>query len=271
MNLTIIVDNFCGKMNLLSEHGFSAHLACNDGSSILIDAGQGLTLSSNAEKLNIDLSKINHLVLSHGHFDHTWGVPNVLIKTGYIPVWAHPMFDKPRYRKHQEDFYYIGSYIKKQDINFKPVHNITEIVPNVWAVEVPLNKRNQEYLSHTDHLMVYEADTWKIDKFEDDISLVVKGKYGYSVILGCAHAGIVNILNEISQQFNIKDFYTVVGGMHIGEESEDFCKKIIDSLLNNYNVQIWRPSHCSGFKGAAMLGANAPNVAWGSAGTVLEL
>ena len=271
MNLTILVENFCGKMDLLAEYGFSVHFKCTNGESILMDTGQGTTLFSNAEKLDINLKKISNLVLSHGHFDHTWGVPDLLLKTGNIPVWAHPEFDKARYRKHQAEAFYIGSYIKKQDIDFRSIRNITEIVPEVWAVEVPMQKRDKDYVPVTNHLMELENNIWKPDSFEDDISLVVKGEHGYSIILGCAHAGVINILEEVSELLNTKEFYAVVGGMHIGGQSKIFCENVVDKLVKDYKVKVWRPSHCTGFQAASMLASRADNVEWGTVGTVLEL
>jgi 7,8-dihydropterin-6-yl-methyl-4-(beta-D-ribofuranosyl)aminobenzene 5'-phosphate synthase len=271
MELTILVENFCGRSDVLGEYGFSVHIAANSGETVLMDAGQGKTLFSNAEKLNIDLGGISKLVLSHGHFDHTWGVPELLAKTGNIPVWAHSDFDVARYRRLQEQNYYIGSYIKKTDVDFHPVTGLTQVSQDIWAVAVPLARRRSEFVPSVGHLVVMEAGELKQDLFKDDISLVVKGDQGYSVILGCAHSGVANILHEVSSHFNTKEFYCVLGGMHIGGQTAEFCSAVVDELVTEFRVEKWRPSHCTGFPAAAMLAAKTKDTIWGSCGTVIKV
>jgi 7,8-dihydropterin-6-yl-methyl-4-(beta-D-ribofuranosyl)aminobenzene 5'-phosphate synthase len=271
MNLTVLVENMCGRRDVLGEFGFSMHIATDSGENILLDAGQGKTLFANAEKMDIDLGKIDKLVLSHGHFDHTWGVPALLEKAGNIPVWAHAGFDVARFRQLQEENYYIGSYFKKEDINFHPVSGLTQIAENVWTVEVPPVNRQSEFVPAVGHLVVCEDGEYKPDLFLDDISLVVKGVHGYSVILGCAHAGVVNVLHEVSMHLKTNHFHCVVGGMHIGDQSADFCRKAVAELVKSYEVEKWRPAHCTGFRAAAMLAAQHDDTSWGSCGTVISV
>lgn len=107
--------------------------------------------------------------------------------------------------------------------------------------------------------------------FSDDISLVVKGNKGLSVLLGCAHAGVVNILETISQHFDTRQFHTVAGGMHIGDSSDEFIQRVVDALVSRFKVTRWRPGHCTGFKSAAAIAVKAPDVSWAGAGTRLSL
>ena len=76
VRLKILVDNIAAE-GLLAEHGFSL-LIENNGRIILFDTGQGPALPHNAEKMNVDLQKTDLLILSHGHYDHTGGLPTVL-------------------------------------------------------------------------------------------------------------------------------------------------------------------------------------------------
>jgi 7,8-dihydropterin-6-yl-methyl-4-(beta-D-ribofuranosyl)aminobenzene 5'-phosphate synthase len=271
MFLTILVDNFCGRSDLLAEYGFSVHIKCDNNETVLMDTGQGKAIYPNACQLGINLNTINHLVFSHGHFDHIWGAPNLLEKTGNIPVWGHPSFDIPKYRKISDESQYIGSYIKKEDVNFNPILGMTQITENVWGIEVPIERRKKEFMPTTKHLMVKESGQWEVDQFLDDISLVIKGEYGYSVVLGCAHAGVINILDEVAQRLNTKDFYAVIGGMHMAGQSEEYTKNVVEKLVSDYNVQAWIPAHCSGFKAAAMLASKVDNVNWGGTGTGIKL
>ncbi len=271
MQLTILVDNYCNRSDLLAEYGFSVHIKSDNNKEVLMDTGQGRALYSNAYSMNINLNDTDHIVFSHGHFDHIWGAPKLLEKTGDIPVWAHPDFDRAKYRKKINKTQYIGSYIKKEDLNFHPIKGVTLITENIWGVEVPYNKRNQEYTPTTEHLKILKGDNWEEDTFPDDISLVVKGEYGYSVILGCAHAGVANILEEISIKFKTNKFYSVIGGMHMKGQSEDYVEKVIEKITKDYEVYRWIPTHCTGFKAASLLDSIADNVDLGGTGTVIKL
>ena len=92
-----------------------------------------------------------------------------------------------------------------------------------------------------------------------------------SVILGCAHAGVVNILEEVSARFGTRDLHMVLGGMHLGDQAPEFVDRVTSELVSRFNVEKWRPCHCTGLKALCALSAKAGDVAWAAAGTILEV
>lgn len=70
LRLTTVVDNRADRIGLLAEHGLALFVEADD-SRILFDTGQGTALCPNAEELGVPLGKLDAIVLSHGHFDHT--------------------------------------------------------------------------------------------------------------------------------------------------------------------------------------------------------
>ncbi len=271
MDLTILVDNFCIPPSLAGEYGLSMHIS-DQNSNILMDTGQGKTLFSNSRLLNVDLNKTDHLVLSHGHFDHVGGVARFLTDRGKIPVWAHPDFLALHMRLIQGKGHFIGGHLNRDIVDLHPIKGLTQITQNVWAVEIPMDKRDPLFLNRPEHLVVPGSDKeWELDPFSDDISLVVKGEKGLSVLLGCAHAGVVNILEEVSRHFKTRQFHTVAGGMHIGDSSDQFINRVVEALVSRFTVERWRPSHCTGFRAAAALAAKASDVTWAGAGTRMTL
>jgi len=93
--ITVLCENRAGGLfGITGEHGFAA-LIEKDGEKLLMDTGQGMTLQGNATALGIDLTSINKISLSHGHYDHTGGLPFVLFPPRNVEIIAHPdIFDQ---------------------------------------------------------------------------------------------------------------------------------------------------------------------------------
>ena len=265
MKLTVLVDNLCGRQDLKAEHGLSFWLETGK-ENILIDTGQAGATLYNAPRVGIVLKNTDHLVLSHGHYDHTSMLGQILMEAGDIPVWAHPGIGCSHTRFKNERPYFIGCHINKESVDLRPIQGKTLIVDKVWALEIPMNKRDPEFFSPPKHLCLPSGDDWKTDSFEDDISLVVEGELGLTVILGCAHAGIVNILEEVASHFQTRDFYAVIGGMHIGEKSKEYASGVVYVMTTRFSVKQWVPCHCTGFLAAAELYRREQNVSPGKTG-----
>lgn len=265
MKLTILVDNFCGRQDLKAEHGLSYWLETGN-ENVLIDTGQGETILHNAPRLGIDLKQTGHIVLSHGHYDHTSMLGQILMHAGNVPVWAHPEVGCSHTRYKNDKPFFIGCHVNKESLDFRPVQGKTAITEKVWALEIPMDKRDPEFFTPPEHLRLPSGDGWKRDIFEDDISFVVEGEKGLSVILGCAHAGVVNILEETARHFQTRDFYSVIGGMHIGDKSREYASKIVETMLDRFSAQLWVPCHCTGFLAAAELYKRDQNVVPGKTG-----
>ena len=106
--ITIMCENRAGAtIGVMGEHGFSALIEKNN-EKILVDTGQGLTLKANAKALKINLSDIKKIILSHGHFDHTGGLADLMPPKGIIDVYAHPDIFAPKYVRREND------HIKKE-------------------------------------------------------------------------------------------------------------------------------------------------------------
>jgi len=271
MNLIVLVENFCTHPDLTGEYGLSMFLADNKGN-VLIDTGQGRSLFTNASALGVDLMTADHLFLSHGHFDHVGGVSRFLTAKGKLPVWAHPNFLSLHTRLVEGEGHFIGCHLNAESVDLHPVTGLTQVTENIWGIAVPEEKRDPQYLTRPPHLVIPDnKGEWKLDPFSDDTSLVVKGEKGLTVVLGCSHAGVVNILEEVSRHFDTRDFYAVIGGMHIGDGPKEFIDHVVKALVSRFNVSKWRPCHCTGFKAAAALSSQAPDVSWAGVGTRLSL
>ena len=79
----------------------------------------------------------------------------------------------------------------------------------------------------------------------DDQSMVIHTEKGIFIVLGCAHAGTINVMNHVIRMLGVDRIFGIVGGTHIGFSGEEQLEKSIEAL-KNYNIKHFVPSHCTG-------------------------
>jgi 7,8-dihydropterin-6-yl-methyl-4-(beta-D-ribofuranosyl)aminobenzene 5'-phosphate synthase len=120
-------------------------------------------------------------------------------------------------------------------------------------------------------LVVFVNGAWVPDPFLDDFSMVLKTSRGLVIVLGCAHAGIVNILNHAVDQTGEKRIYAVLGGTHLGLSAEPQFDPTIQAL-KEFDIQMLAVSHCTGQGPVARLRSEfGGRFAFGHVGFVLEV
>ena len=208
LQITTLSENTAGLGNLLGEWGLSI-LIETEGLNILFDTGQSISTSHNADILGVDLSKINKIVLSHGHYDHTGGLKQILHKMRKeIEIIAHPDIWAVKYdhRQGQEDRY-IGIPFHRQTLEslgarFNLTKQPVRITANIITTgEIPMVT---DYEEIEPHLQLKEGYRFKPDKLRDDQALILNTEPGLVVILGCAHRGIINTLYHAQKLTGVK-------------------------------------------------------------------
>ncbi|MDY6935015.1 MAG: MBL fold metallo-hydrolase [Spirochaetota bacterium] len=252
--ITVICDNIVYKpLKLIGEHGLSLLIESNDIT--LFDTGQGLGIINNFKALGKDISSINRIILSHAHYDHTGGLMNILkAYHGRLSVYANTSifmdkiaeFDGPEEKINVP----IGMPCKKEQYEkegaeFQLINNFIKINNNISAISNI--KREPGWKSWDAKLKQRENDLLVDDPFNDDLSLLIETDSGPIVLLGCAHAGIVEILNNLKDVTGYKEFHAVIGGTHLGNASDFYIDKAMKAL-KDYNIKIIGTSHCTGFR-----------------------
>jgi len=258
-NLTILTDNIVfGRTETMAEHGFAAFLETEHGN-FLFDTGRGMTILHNAGLLQKDLTTINKIVLSHAHWDHTGGLPAVLriLPHDYIDVYAHPDIFAYRYRHRDGKKRYGGIPFTRGHLEMRGAHFVfakyyTEIEDGISMTgEIP---RITDFEGKDLHGRWIVRDGGKEipDIIPDDLSLVISTNKGLVLLLGCAHAGIINIIEHVIQQSGIDEFYAIIGGTHIGFSGKEQLYASIEAL-KKYKIQHLVPSHCTGPQSTACI------------------
>jgi 7,8-dihydropterin-6-yl-methyl-4-(beta-D-ribofuranosyl)aminobenzene 5'-phosphate synthase len=272
--ITILVDNNAKPgTDLVREHGFSALIARGQ-ERVLFDTGQGPALTRNSVSLGIDLATLDCIVLSHGHYDHTGGLLHVVRLNPGIRVIAHPaVFSAHMALNDDEEMpRNIGSpHSQKTLAHFGAVFDLLtgfrEILPRVWFTgEVP-----RGICPNSDRRLLRALGKALVpDDIIDDASLILDTSFGTVLLLGCAHAGVRNILEHVRKHLGINRIHAVIGGTHLGLSPEAETDAVIQAL-QSFDVEIIVGCHCTGAGPSAVLASRfADRFCCGFAGMVLE-
>ena len=219
MKVTALVENtrLEDRQDLSPEWGLSLHIR-HDGAQILFDTGATETFGHNAERLGVDIREVDVVVVSHHHYDHGGGLAHFLETNSKAKVYLRR---NQAGDPHIRAFFgivnrYVGldrSVLRKNADRFEFVDAFTQIRPDVFLLteignRYPLPKGNR-------HLFVEDGGTRELDRFEHELILVVRDKEGLVVVTGCAHRGILNMVDAVSSQFQGLPIKAVFGGFHL--------------------------------------------------------
>lgn len=253
VKITALSENISDNPELLPDFGLSLYIEIND-KTILLDTGSTGKCLNNAEKLGFDLSKLDAVVLSHGHFDHTDGLVNLIengIKT--VPVYFNRyMFCERYWRRTDDGDYYFPtmsglspSYLQRNKITFK---GLCGDVYRLFADEDAYILSNIERVCDFEEICpddyIKSGGGFIVDTYRDECVLVIDLGNDLAVLTGCGHHGVINICRYASKVFG-KPVSAFIGGTHLAAFGSERIEKTV-SALKNLDLKILAAGHCTG-------------------------
>ncbi len=260
--IAVLLENTAQGPDILAEHGLAYWIEC-DGHNVLFDTGQGHVLANNAYRLHIPLHEADAIVLSHGHYDHTGGLAEALSTNRLATVYAHPAAFAPKYARRSDgsareigiphDAERAAERLRNRLVYTDRPTPITDRL----TLTGPVPRRTD--FEDTGGPFFLDRACTRPDPLDDDQSVFLDMVEGTVVLLGCAHAGVINTLQYIRQLTGDRPIRAVIGGMHLGEASPERIRRTI-AELRRLGVKQLAPGHCTGMPAAAMLWTAFPDM-----------
>jgi 7,8-dihydropterin-6-yl-methyl-4-(beta-D-ribofuranosyl)aminobenzene 5'-phosphate synthase len=271
--ITVLVENTAGGRGLLGEHGLAFWIELG-GKRILFDTGQGHVLLNNARRLGVRLNRIDAIALSHGHYDHTGGLGDVLRNSRATTVYLHPAALKAKYARNPDG---SARDVGMPDLDEQTIRDMAEMVLVTEPTEIapglhltgPVGRTTD--FEDTGGAFFADRACTQPDELMDDQAAFVETSAGTVVILGCAHAGVINTLRHIQSLTDNRPIHTVIGGMHLLHAGRERMDRTI-AELRRLDIKRLLPCHCTGMAAVVRLWQELPGRCGSChAGTVLEV
>lgn len=257
LSLLVLAENTVRGAGLRAEHGFSCLLRSGERS-ILFDAGQGLVLEANAHRLGVDLRTIDSVALSHGHYDHAGGL-QALLEVGARPtLYAHSEAFRTRYAQAPSGRVRtvgppprLWADIERAGWPTRAIDGPVEVAGGI-RLTGPIDRVTPR--ERTSGPFYLDALASEPDPIVDDQALWFDTPDGIVIVLGCAHAGVVNTVLQVRRAAPDRPIHLVAGGMHLVSATP---RRIDDTIrdLRDLGVERVSPAHCTGFEAASRLRA----------------
>ncbi|MEQ3308176.1 MBL fold metallo-hydrolase [Fusobacterium varium] len=272
MKITTLIENEAGhNKELKNEFGLSLFIEDED-ISLIFDTGKSGDFIFNAQKLQIPLNNIKHVVLSHSHFDHTGGIRK-LVDTFNNKFTLHisKTFFEEKHRITGVIHEFLGNNFNEKYILDKGI-NINYIDTDEFKLSKNITlftnfKSLNNFETPTRYYFRKIYDNYILDSMEDELVLGIDTSKGLLIVCGCSHIGIANIVENIKCRTQ-KKIYGIIGGLHLSKASDERIEKVL-KYFDECNIEFFGVSHCTGEKVTKILRESKKNFIYNNTGNTI--
>lgn len=249
MRFKILMENKTDGPGCIAEHGLSIYIEAQ-GRKLLFDTGASPLFAQNARAMGVDLSQVEALVISHGHYDHTGGVPQFCELNQIAPIYIHQGAFYETYGKEDGKWESQTCGIRWND------HQRSMIDPRIVRTNGPEWISENIVISGTipeipgfepaeSFYRKCQDGSYEPDPMDHEQILVIREPEGLYVFSGCSHRGVVAAVRRARELFDGERIAVLTAGMHLYSAGKDMRKKVVDQIIQE-EMDLIMPVHCTG-------------------------
>lgn len=254
MKIINLIENTSGENGCLYEHGLSFYIE-TEKHKLLFDAGASDAFIKNAEKLDVDLTQIDTVILSHGHYDHSGGILAFSEINNKANIYMQEKAGEDYYHLYEDGEKYIG--IDKEILELPNVHLLKGDCRIDEELFLFTGVKGRKFWAKSNLELKCKTQSGFVqDEFEHEQCLVVTHRKKKILLSGCAHNGILNILDTYKEYF-LREPDMVISGFHMMQKQEFdlFDIKNIQQTAQELKKMetVFYTGHCTGEKAFAIM------------------
>lgn len=240
---TVIVDNI-PQGDVKGEWGLSV-LAQYADKKVLIDVGASDLFAQNMKKLGFDIKDVDYAVLSHAHYDHSYGMERFFRENEKAKFYLREGAGENCYFKKFVFRKYIGmprNILTKYSDRIEYVGGDYPLFDGVYLI--PHKTGGLEKIGKREMMYQHTAKGFIPDNFNHEQSVVFDTDKGLVIINSCSHGGAANIINEVMETFPDKQVYGLIGGFHLYNKSEKEVRNVT-TMIKQTGIKYVCTGHCT--------------------------
>ena len=243
---TLLENNLSKNRSLAAEHGLS-FLVETERLKILFDCSAGSAARENAGKMNVSLEDVDYVVLSHSHYDHAGGYPDMVRHGVCAPLITGPKFFEEKYAREGEKYTYLGcgfgsAFLEENGIEHLVCEGCETLDEGCHVVGG--FRRFHEFEKIPSRFVRQTEAGMTADDFPDEVCLVLEREKGLVLVVGCSHPGVLNMIESVTERF-ARPVYAVFGGSHLVEADEARLEETM-RRLGELGIALAGFNHCTG-------------------------
>jgi len=249
MKIVTLSENYARDRGILAEHGLSLYIETvnSDGTvnrRVLFDTGQSDVFIKNAQKLKVDLTQVDSVVISHGHYDHAGGLNDFLKINKRAKVYMKMEALQPKFHK--------GNIFTGFEPDMSLLDGRVEFIDEITNV-------GDSIFIFPEIKIFNEADTSfsRADSFRDELFVSVIQNSAMTILSSCSHRGISNILRTAQDYFGLP-VHSIIGGFHTRDATMERIGLIAEEIRGYFPKSIGI-CHCTGLEVFSVLKEKIPD------------